>query len=1141
VINDTAKGRTIVPDIDTETFYYTLEFTPADSDGNPIIGGSVIFIEGSRQEVSEPVLLDAGFYNIVVIAYTDYDDVAKIPGNPVADKTLIAKEIVEGVPLTETITLIPLTGTGTFSWNITFDFEDDDDADQIVAEMKIFYLLDPLTGDLTDITVATPEYECDFDPFVANDVDTREDFTELDAGCYRVVFTLVDGAERRVERREILYVYANMESTFTGTFKTIHFMRRILLIDVSDPEYSNNTSGTLTRNALTPIEATIDADEYTERTVEFTVSIAGLEGADTITAELNTNSYGLTLDGTTVVLADGDTITLIYDGATEVTTLAPLTVTFTISNYGEKYTSFDDTFSASVKIIDGQDEARPIPVTQTNIQAFNAYANTTTGLTQHYQLQEDIILEVPDPDESNWTPIGEDYSIPFTGSFDGNDKTISDLTIYAPSADFQGLFGYIASGSTVKNLGLEGGSIDGNMFVGGIVGENSDGIISNCYTTGFITGISFVGGIAGNSGIYGIISNCYTTGSITGDNFVGGIAGLNGDDGTVSNCYTTGTITGDNFVGGIAGSSYQTVSNCYTTGTITGSNLVGGIVGLNVGGGTISDCSTTGNITGSEHVGGIVGLSESGGTVANCSTTGNITGESNIGGIVGLDEGGTYSNCYTTGNITGSGNAIGGIVGEDGGGTYSNCYTTGNITGIDFVGGIVAYTWSGIILNCYTTGTITGNSYVGGITGTRGNISNCIALNASVKGDSDVGRITGRDYASSNNYAWYGMEVLYNWDGTLGDDKTISNNLTSEDGLSIGALAATTIMGTWGDATGSSAAKFEIDNTGDNTWTWKGPEYMPSLHGEEIPWPDFLTELIEMVSIPAGSFIMGSPSSEPNRGSGEDQHSVTLTSGYNMGKYQVTQKQFMEITGSDPSNFKGDNRPVEITWYEAIVFCNKLSIMEGLIPAYSIGGSDNPDVWIANNGGSIPTGGGGNPTWDAAAIVSGSTGYRLPTEAEWEYACRGGYPNKATETATKPFGIGTGNEMLSGMANFNTQYPYELPGGENNLGSPDANNKNATTEVGDYKITNSYGLYDMHGNAYDWCWDWYDSYDNSFETKTKIGATEDEDPAGIDVGTQRVIRGGAYHNGTQQLRSAYRASIPPGIPTTYIGFRVVRP
>ena len=295
------------------------------------------------------------------------------------------------------------------------------------------------------------------------------------------------------------------------------------------------------------------------------------------------------------------------------------------------------------------------------------------------------------------------------------------------------------------------------------------------------------------------------------------------------------------------------------------------------------------------------------------------------------------------------------------------------------------------------------------------------------------------------------------------------------------------------------------------------------LHIEGMEWID------------AGSFYMGSPGTELLRGGYEDQHKVTLTQGFYMGKYPVTQKQWEEVMGMDvplnqvisasPSFGVGDDYPMYwVNWYDALVFCNKLSIMEGLTPAYSIYGSTDPAAW-----GSVPTSLTGDPDWDAAQIIAGSTGYRLPTEAQWEYACRGDYSNKDTETNTMPFGIGDGTKIKGDMANFDGTYPYDInfPAGEYNdlLGTF----LHKTTPVGSYD-PNNYGLYDMHGNVQEWCWDWYDNYSGT--------AT---DPAGAFSGSSRIIRGGIWDDYGQYLRSACRGSFIPGNRYADNGFRLVRP
>jgi uncharacterized repeat protein (TIGR02543 family) len=266
--------------------------------------------------------------------------------------------------------------------------------------------------------------------------------------------------------------------------------------------------------------------------------------------------------------------------------------------------------------------------------------------------------------------------------------------------------------------------------------------------------------------------------------------------------------------------------------------------------------------------------------------------------------------------------------------------------------------------------------------------------------------------------------------------------------------------------------------------------------------------IIDRVTIHGKTFTMGSPTTESNRRSDETQHEVTV-SGFRMSKYQITQELYEAVMGTNPSFFSSGsggagrvdglntaNFPVEqVSWYDALVFCNKLSVDFSLTPAYSINGSTDPEDW-----GTVPTN--NNATWNVVHIVEGSTGYRLPTEAQWEYACRAG--------TTTAYNWGTDAVDL-GKANYGST-------------------PNRTTEVGSYDH-NNWSLYDMHGNVWEWCWDWYDTYPSEAQT----------DPTGPDYGTYRVMRGGGMGINGEYLRSAMRDRDEPIKRSSGIGFRVVLP
>jgi formylglycine-generating enzyme required for sulfatase activity len=234
----------------------------------------------------------------------------------------------------------------------------------------------------------------------------------------------------------------------------------------------------------------------------------------------------------------------------------------------------------------------------------------------------------------------------------------------------------------------------------------------------------------------------------------------------------------------------------------------------------------------------------------------------------------------------------------------------------------------------------------------------------------------------------------------------------------------------------------------------------------------------DFVYIEGGTFTMGSPNDELNRGSDETQHQVTVSSFY-MGAYEVTQAEWVAVMGSNPSYSAGDDLPVEqVSWYDAVAYCNARSVQRGLTPVYTINGT--------------------NVTMDIS-----KNGYRLPTEAEWEYAARAG-----TTTA-----YNTGASITTAQANFD-------------------NSINETVAVGSY-APNDWGLYDMHGNVLEWVWDWYDTYPSNAQTN----------PTGPASGLSgRILRGGAWNNSAEDVRSAFRfgGSLDPTDKDPSGGFRVVR-
>jgi len=284
--------------------------------------------------------------------------------------------------------------------------------------------------------------------------------------------------------------------------------------------------------------------------------------------------------------------------------------------------------------------------------------------------------------------IEPDFYIPYlAGEFDGNGHKISNLSFNSDFVYTVGLFGYLAPGGKVTQVGVENVNITGDNLVGGLVGINYEGTVSNSYSTGSVAGYhNCLGGLVGWN--RGDVTNSYSTGNVTragyGSLYVGGLMGYN-EYGTVSNSYSTSNVTGSMYVGGLVGvNEFGTVSNSCSTSSVVGKEIVGGLVGQNRN--TVGSSYSTGSVTGEDFVGGLVG--ENVGDVSSSYSTGIITGSWYVGGLVGQNSYGTVSDSYSTGSVSGDW-AVGGLVGVHYGDTVSDSYSTGSVTGDEWVGGLV--------------------------------------------------------------------------------------------------------------------------------------------------------------------------------------------------------------------------------------------------------------------------------------------------------------------------------------------------------------------------------------------------------------------------------------------------------------------
>jgi formylglycine-generating enzyme required for sulfatase activity len=274
------------------------------------------------------------------------------------------------------------------------------------------------------------------------------------------------------------------------------------------------------------------------------------------------------------------------------------------------------------------------------------------------------------------------------------------------------------------------------------------------------------------------------------------------------------------------------------------------------------------------------------------------------------------------------------------------------------------------------------------------------------------------------------------------------------------------------DCTGSDGVSAEEIRTAQQAWA----QYLGRQVEETVPIANGVP--MTFVLVPPGKFRMGSPENEAARYEDETLHTVVLTESFYLGKYEVTQAQYHALTGKNPSHFKGDDRPVEqVSWEEADAFGKELT-------------KKRDDRCV----------------------------YRLPSEAEWEYSCRGG------RSSSQPFGIGDGRSFSSREANIVGDKPYGT--------AQKGPYRQATCKVGSYPA-NALGLYDMHGNVWEWCADRHGSY-TSEEVTNPAGPS---DPAEAPA---RVFRGGCWFNYAESCRAGRRCWSFPGYSRDKLGFRLAR-
>ncbi len=655
------------------------------------------------------------------------------------------------------------------------------------------------------------------------------------------------------------------------------------------------------------------------------------------------------------------------------------------------------------------------------------------------------------------------------------DPNLPGQTVFdrAVIRDFRGVFN--GNGHTVSHLTIKGGDQLGLFGYLGYFADVRDLGLVDADITG--SG-SRVGGLVGRNGSgrrAGNVTRCYCTGMVRGKEDVGGLVGHN--EGTLSDCHSSGLVTGEQMVGGLAGSSVHSVIQCHSTGAVSGKDGVGGLVGYSDGG--MYQCYSTGVVSGQGRVGGLAGCNHRG-PVTECYSTASVVGEEDVGGLVGR-----------------SGSASDGTSGDT-----SKSYSAGVVKGNTSVGGLIGHMYAGTVFCCYSTANVSGRLRVGGLTGASSavavdeerrypEICQCYSAGL-VVGEADMGGLVGYSEGDVLECFW---DTQRSGQGTSADGtgKTTAEMQTARTFLEAG----------WDFVNESQNGVDEI------WWIREGRDY-PRLWWERPAG-------IVFVDIPAGTFEMGDHAIAGYRDDQRPVHAVTLDA-FQVSQCEITNAQYAQFLNATMAagliqvvnGLVYASSDANLAWVHCDTYASspysQIEYSQGRFTVRSRDGlamSDHPMTTVS---------------WYGATAFCDYYGYRLPTEAEWEYAARGGYYDPYYRY---PWGS---DDIDCSKANCKTDEGFCNP-----LGLTDWP---YTVPVGYYGPQGAYGLCDMSGNLWEWCQDWYDP--------GYYAVSPTSDPAGPETGTMRVLRGGAWDVHGDTCHVADRCVGDPLCHGHVVGFRVCR-
>ncbi|MGB2863983.1 MAG: GLUG motif-containing protein [Sedimentisphaerales bacterium] len=493
-------------------------------------------------------------------------------------------------------------------------------------------------------------------------------------------------------------------------------------------------------------------------------------------------------------------------------------------------------------------------------EQMNTIGTEPNDWDKHFKLVADIDLK--DFGGSSFNLIGSG-SYPFKGVFDGNGHAISNL-IYAVTGNEEpaddrimpfGLFRLIDDpNAVIKDLSMVNPDIRPAStcqkwlwYVGALAGSLGSGSISNCSIEGGqVQAERMVGGLVGSN--RGTISDCYTTCTVgpaeqrsllpidermdKRESF-GGLAGIN--YGEISSCYAIGEISGEGKIGGLVGEAYfGMISNSWSGSDVSGDVEIGGLVGKNIRTSKFSHCYATGHVSGRRCIGGLVGLCKPEASIDNCYATGSVSAEEWGGGLVGVHEG-TLSECYATAFVFINAGDAGGLVGRNGGTIRMSC-AQGHVSGSNFVGGLVGLNlkydflnYDPVVTDSYAGGSVHGENSVGGLIGQNqgGTVSRCYS----------TAKVTGATEGS-----WTGGLVCANIGGVPVENSfwdTEASGVTRSDGGEGKTTSEMQNMWMYLSA-GWDFAEAQFDGTDDAWRMCCGRPIYPKLAWEQMLVGDFV-------------------------------------------------------------------------------------------------------------------------------------------------------------------------------------------------------------------------------------------------------------------------------------------------------------